>query len=73
MLYYTNNLSGTKEWFVFIGKKLLSIELTYDREGWRKKTLSGDILPDKYIESYRAESIMDYRNLIKSIFSKEKI
>lgn len=73
MLYYINNAHGTREWFVSFGDKILAIEFTFDRENWKKKIIKGDILPQAYIDGYEAESIMDYRNLIGSIFSKEQI
>lgn len=73
MLYYINNAHGTREWFVSLNDKILAIEFTFDREAWKKKEIFGDILPQAYIDGYEAESISDYRNLIKLIFSKELI
>lgn len=71
MLYYTNGVTGNRIWFVSLPNKILAIEFTFDREAWRKEEIFGDEVPQKYIDGYEAESISDYRNLIKLIFSKE--
>lgn len=73
MLYYITGVNGGKEWYVSINDKILSIDVTFDKEYWRKKEISGDTIPSKYIGGYESESKTDYRNLIKLIFSKELI